>query len=59
MKTAFYYDGKKITKKAAAEIAGEERLKRLIAEAKEGFMEDPLVEQSWFLGRGILVLSFC
>ncbi len=59
MKTTFYFNGRKITKKAAAGLAGEERLKRLIEEAKDGFRQDPCEEQSWFLGGGILAISFC
>lgn len=59
MKTNFYFNCKKITRKAAAELAGEEKLKRLIEQAKEGYREDPNEEQSWFLGSGILAISFC
>lgn len=43
MRTKFYLDGKKITKKALQERIGEERLKRLVQEAKETFLEDPLI----------------
>ncbi|MBR1810998.1 MAG: hypothetical protein IJ766_05020 [Clostridia bacterium] len=59
MKTIFHFNGKKITTKAAAELAGEEKLKRLIEQAKDGFRQDPCEEQSWFFGSGILVISFC
>ena len=38
MRTKFYLDGKKITKKALQERIGEERLKRLVQEAKETFL---------------------
>ena len=40
MRTKFYLNGKKITKKALQERIGEERLKRLVQEAKETFLED-------------------
>ncbi|MEE1450915.1 MAG: hypothetical protein UF234_05810 [Oscillospiraceae bacterium] len=60
MKTKFYLDGKKITKKALQERIGEERLKRLIQEAKETFLEDPLIQNDFFLGReGMLTIEFC
>ena len=59
MKTRFYLDGKKITRKAVKEMVGEERLKRMLKEAKEAFFEDPLEEQSFFLGhRGVLIIEF-
>ena len=60
MKTKFYLDGKKITKKALQERIGEERLKRLIQEAKETFLEDPLTQNEFYLGRdGMLTIEFC
>lgn len=59
MRTKFYLDGKKITKKALQERIGEERMKRLIQEAKETFMEDPLVQNDFFLGsEGMLTIEF-
>ena len=58
MRTNLYLEGKKITRKAAAELVGEDRLKRMIAEAKEGFFRDPLEQQSWFIGRGCLTIEF-
>ena len=42
MRTNFYLNGKKITRKAVKELVGEERLKEMLAEAKETFLEDPL-----------------
>ena len=59
MKTIYYLNDKKTTRKALKEQLGEERLKRMTAEAAEGFREDPLVQQSFFLGsRGILTIEF-
>ena len=59
MKTRFYLNDKKITKKAATELVGAERLKEMIKEAKRGFMIDPLTHQSWFIGRnGCLSIEF-
>lgn len=54
----FYLDGKKTTKKAVKEIVGEERLKRMIEEARETYMEDPYVQNSFFLGRQMLTIEF-
>ena len=60
MRTKFYLNGKKITKKALQERMGEERLKRLVQEAKETFLEDPLIQNDFFLGReGMLTIEFC
>ncbi len=59
MKTKFYLDGKKTTKKALAEKIGKERLDRMVGEAKEGFFSDPLEQQSFYLGSaGILTIEF-
>ena len=58
MKTTFYLDGKKTTKKAVKELIGEERLKRIIEEAKETFFEDPLVQNDFFIGNGMLTIEF-
>lgn len=60
MKTKFYLEGKKITKKALQERIGEERLNRLVQEAKETFLEDPLIENDFFIGgEGMLTIEFC
>lgn len=59
MRVKFYLDGKKIPKKALQERIGEERLKRLLQEAKQTFMEDPLVQNDFFLGsEGMLTIEF-
>ncbi len=58
MKTNFYLDGKKITKKALTEKIGADRLKRMIEESKEEFFRDPLTENSYFLGNGMLTIEF-
>lgn len=60
MRTKFYLNGKKITKKALQERIGEERLKRLVQEAKETFLEDPLTQNDFYLGReGMLTIEIC
>ena len=59
MRTKFYLDGKKLTKKALQERIGDERLKRMLQEAKETFMEDPLIQNDFYLGReGMLTIEF-
>ena len=58
MRTKFYLDGKRITRKALVEMIGADRVNRYVKEAKEWFMEDPTEEQSWFIGYGFLVLEF-
>ena len=52
MKTTFYLNGKKTTRKAVTELISAERLERYIEEAKESFFEDPLTENSFWLGGG-------
>ena len=49
MKTTFYLNGKKTTRKAVTELISAERLERYI-EAKESFFEDPLTENGFWLG---------
>ncbi len=58
MKTTFYLDGKKTTRKSVKELIGEERLKRILEEAKGTFFEDPLVQNDFFIGSGMLTVEF-
>ena len=59
MKTTFYLNGKKTTRKAVTELISAERLERYIAEAKDSFFEDPLTENSfWLGGRNTLTIEF-
>lgn len=58
MKTTFYLNGKKITRKALTELIGAERLKRYIEEAKDAFFEDPLTQNSFWLGKDMLTIEF-
>ena len=59
MKTNYYLNGKKTTKKELTELLGKERLDRMTREAKEGFMQDPLEQQSFFTGTtGMLTIEF-
>ena len=54
----FVLDGKVISRKALGEIVGQERLARMIKEAKEAHRDDPWEEVSWWIGRGMLVVEF-
>lgn len=50
----FYLNGKKITKTEALKYITEKQ----IAEARQAFEIDPLEEQSWWIGKGTLVIEF-
>lgn len=58
MKTRFYLDGKKTTRRAIKELVGEKRLQKMIEEAKETFMEDPGIQNDFFLGHQMLTIEF-
>lgn len=58
MKTIIELDGRKISKKAASEKFGKEEMDRMIREAKKAFAEDPLEETSWWMGEGMLSITF-
>ena len=59
MKTIFYLDGKKTTRKAVKELVGEDRLSRMLREARETSMEEPEIQNDNFLGRQMLTIEFC
>ena len=50
MRTTLYLNGKKVSKKAVVSIIGEDRLERILREAEETFLEDPLIQNDFFLG---------
>lgn len=58
MKTKFYLDGKKATRKTIQEQLGTDQLVKMLKEAKETFMSDPLVQSDFFIGNGILTITF-
>ena len=58
MKTKFYLNGKKTTCKAIRERIGEDRLARMLEEAKATFREDPLTQNDFFIGNGMLTIAF-
>jgi len=53
MKTIFYADYEMVTKEKAIELLVKERLERFVAQAKESFMNDPLEENSWYVGGSV------
>ncbi|MCD8159539.1 MAG: hypothetical protein LUD77_11875 [Clostridiales bacterium] len=59
MKTKFYLNGEKITRKAAKEITGERRFEEILEESKETFFEDSEIELDWMVKGGILTVEFC
>ena len=58
MRTIIELDGRKISKKAASEKFRKEEMDRMIREAKKAFAEDPLEETSWWMGEGMLSITF-
>ena len=58
MRIIIELDGRKISKKAASEKFGKEEMDRMIREAKKAFAEDPLEETSWWMGEGMLSITF-
>ena len=58
MKTLFYLNGKKITRKAALELVPESMLDRYIEVAKHQYWEDPLVENSFMVHGGLMTIKF-
>lgn len=57
MKLRFKLDGKKVTREKVREIIGEERLDRMIKESRETMKEDPLIENDYWLGAGVGMLT--
>lgn len=57
-KVNLYLDGKETTEKEVKEMLGEERFNKMLNEAKEGYENDPLEIQSYFIGCGILTFEF-
>ena len=59
MQTVLYLNNKKITKKQLCSMYGEERVNRLIEEAKQVHFEDPLIQNDiWLGGSNMLTIEF-
>lgn len=50
MKTIWYYQGKKTTKKNLEAVFGKERVAYMLEQAKETYMQDPYIEISFANG---------
>ncbi len=57
MALRFKLDGKKTTRAKVKALVGEERLKKMISEAKEAMREDPLIENDFWIGSGMLTIE--
>ena len=54
----FYINGESITKENIEQLIGKDSLDAKIKEAQETFLEDPYIENSWFLGsKGMLTIE--
>ena len=60
MKTKFYLNNRKVSKKAMTEQFGKEAIDKKIKEAKETFMIEPNIwyGHSWWMGSGMLTIDF-
>ena len=58
MKTTFYLNDKKTSRKALTDLLGADRLKKYIADAWDTFQEDPFIENSFWIGIGMLTIRF-
>lgn len=55
MKTTIKLNGKKISKKAAVEKFGKERIESRIKESIEAYYEDPMELNTWMDGMEIII----
>lgn len=54
-----YINGELTTRENLEELIGKDSTERKIEEAWETFQQDPLIENSWFLGsKGMLTIEF-
>jgi len=59
MRTVFYLNGKKVSKKSLVAQLGEQRVANIIAQAKEVYMEDPMTQNDfWLGGQNMLTVEF-
>lgn len=55
MKVTIKVNGKRISKKAAEEKYGKERIAQRIKDAKDAYIEDPLELNTWMDGMEIII----
>ncbi len=59
MRTVFYLNGKKITRKALNELLGKSVVRELVLRAKENYFIDPLIQNSFYMGSyGMITVCF-
>lgn len=59
MKTKYYLNGKKVSRKALESQFGKDRIDRITREAKDAFRQDPLEQLDFFMGSaGMLTVEF-
>ena len=58
MKTTLYLNGKKTTVAEVVKHIGKDRFDTMKKEAVETFREDPYIDNSFFIGKGILTFRF-
>ncbi len=59
MRTSFYINGKKVSKKYLISQIGEQRVNKCLAEARQSYMKDPLVQNDfWLGGQNMLTIKF-
>lgn len=54
----FYINNKKVSKAMAQKVAGAERFKEILVEAKEAHAEDPYEQISFMVSGGMLAIEF-
>ena len=57
MKMKFSINGKKVSRQKVVSIVGKERLDSMVKQAKETMREDPLIENDFYLGMSIGMLT--
>lgn len=58
MRTKLYFNGKKTTKASVVSMIGKELFEKFLAESKKVHRDDPNVDNSYWLGNGILTIDF-
>ena len=57
MRYVYYLNGAKITKKLLEDTYGKDRIKRITDEAREAWLEDPFIQNDFFMGNGMLTVQ--
>lgn len=57
MKMKFSINGKNVSRQKVVSLVGKDRLDRMVKQAKETMREDPLIENDFYLGMSIGMLT--